>query len=765
MILTDTDDLTIGTTSIEEISTDGTLASNSDEKICTQKAIKTYVDTSVALENIFDRSGGGVITAYVPTDTLTMAGITMTNTVTEFSIDGTLTGNSDTAIPTEKAVKTYVDTAVAVENIFDRSGGGVITAYVPTDTLTMAGITITGSTGIQYANTGVLTDATIGTSLSFVAPTLNTIQDIRTTATPTFAGLTLVNAITEFSTDDTMAGDSDSAVPTEQAVKAFAEGLLTAHNLTHTHTDIALNTTHRTSNGTDHTYIDQDVTSGADVSFGDLTIVTTKNLIITDATNNTLTYFDGSNQLVSASLGTDFAAFTGTLNLAETITVDTINEGTGASGVTVDTLNIDNANITAAEKLLYHDATRVMKEVVLGGNITFTSGTINTSATPTFTGMTLTGFTSLLYSNAGALTDATIGGNLTFTAGTLNTSATPTFTGMTLTGFTSLLYSNAGALTDATIASNLTFTAGTLDLASSITAATKVTTAKLENSGGITIDANNTFDTIISLENQNSGNLTVNVIGVLRSDTILEYTTDTGVTIETLNIEDANITAAEKLLYHDASKVLKEISLASNLSLSSGTLDLASSITAATKVTTAKLENTGNITIDAVGGSETTITFDNSGAGAATLWSVDTYQNTIAASGTPHAIFINDAGEFGTDPSILRSKINITDIDDFDFTNYKSKKFQLRKFEKQKDGKVKYLNEPMGQYRYGLIAEDVEKLDSIFTTKTKEGDLMGINYYYFIGPLISSVKALQLEREKNKKLREFIKSKFDDYIM
>ena len=30
--------------------------------------------------------------------------------VDEFSIDGTLTGNSDDAVPTEKAVKTYIDT-------------------------------------------------------------------------------------------------------------------------------------------------------------------------------------------------------------------------------------------------------------------------------------------------------------------------------------------------------------------------------------------------------------------------------------------------------------------------------------------------------------------------------------------------------------------------------------------------------------------------------------------------------------------------------
>jgi len=36
---------------------------------------------------------------------------------------------------------------------------------------------------------------TIGTSLSYARPTLNTIQDIRTTASPTFAGLTINGAI------------------------------------------------------------------------------------------------------------------------------------------------------------------------------------------------------------------------------------------------------------------------------------------------------------------------------------------------------------------------------------------------------------------------------------------------------------------------------------------------------------------------------------------------------------------------------------------
>ena len=36
--------------------------------------------------------------------------------ITEFSIDDTLAGNSDNAVPTEKAVKTYADTKASLED-------------------------------------------------------------------------------------------------------------------------------------------------------------------------------------------------------------------------------------------------------------------------------------------------------------------------------------------------------------------------------------------------------------------------------------------------------------------------------------------------------------------------------------------------------------------------------------------------------------------------------------------------------------------------
>ena len=53
--------------------------------------------------------------------------------------------------------------------------------------------------------------------------TLSTPQNIHTGASPTFAGLTVTNAINEFSTDGTLGGDSDSAIPTEKAVKTYVD--------------------------------------------------------------------------------------------------------------------------------------------------------------------------------------------------------------------------------------------------------------------------------------------------------------------------------------------------------------------------------------------------------------------------------------------------------------------------------------------------------------------------------------------------------------
>jgi len=92
--------------------------------------------------------------------------------VAEFSTDVTLAGNSDTAVPTEKAVKTYVD-AVDTDDVAE------------------------GSTNLYYTNAR--------------------------------ADARITNALKD---EDNMASDSATHVPSQQSVKAFVDGQVTTLNST-----------------------------------------------------------------------------------------------------------------------------------------------------------------------------------------------------------------------------------------------------------------------------------------------------------------------------------------------------------------------------------------------------------------------------------------------------------------------------------------------------------------------------------------------------
>jgi hypothetical protein len=143
----------------------------------------------------------------------TLAGITSfafstgATGVNEFSIDGTLAGNSDTAIPTEKAVKTYVDGQNSVSQTLTNktiSGASNTLTNIGNSSLTNSSISINGTSvslggsisGLattggdlsQFAATtsaqllGVISDETGTGSLVFAtSPTLST---------PTFSGNT-----------------------------------------------------------------------------------------------------------------------------------------------------------------------------------------------------------------------------------------------------------------------------------------------------------------------------------------------------------------------------------------------------------------------------------------------------------------------------------------------------------------------------------------------------------------------------------------------
>lgn len=91
-------------TTITSITTDGTLIANLDSNLPTEKAIKTYVDNKIS-----GSIGPGDVNEIAVYDVSN--GIKTSDVL--ISTDGTFADNSDTKLPTEKATKTYVDTKVA----------------------------------------------------------------------------------------------------------------------------------------------------------------------------------------------------------------------------------------------------------------------------------------------------------------------------------------------------------------------------------------------------------------------------------------------------------------------------------------------------------------------------------------------------------------------------------------------------------------------------------------------------------------------------
>lgn len=104
---------------ITEVDTD-TLA-DSDTKIPTSKAVKTYADGKIAkTTNITSLNETGIADGEIAVFNLSNKDIRTSNVL--ISTDGTLAGNADTNVPTEKAVKTYADLKLAkASNLSDVS--------------------------------------------------------------------------------------------------------------------------------------------------------------------------------------------------------------------------------------------------------------------------------------------------------------------------------------------------------------------------------------------------------------------------------------------------------------------------------------------------------------------------------------------------------------------------------------------------------------------------------------------------------------------
>lgn len=103
---------------IGAIDTDGTLAANSDARVATQKATKTYADTKIPL-TYMDTDGtlAGNSDTKIASQKATKTYADLKIPLTYMDTDGTLAGNSDTKIASQKAVKTFVAASVAAATV------------------------------------------------------------------------------------------------------------------------------------------------------------------------------------------------------------------------------------------------------------------------------------------------------------------------------------------------------------------------------------------------------------------------------------------------------------------------------------------------------------------------------------------------------------------------------------------------------------------------------------------------------------------------
>ena len=130
-------------------------------------------------------------------------GATLGAMIDEFSIDGTLAQNSDSKVPTQKAVKTYVDAATGASPLAIAGGTGSGSVTPGSQTLTIGGTAneIETSAANQGITVGLPNDVTVGNDLT-VTNTLSVGGNLTLTGNLTVNGTTTTVATTNTTVSD-----------------------------------------------------------------------------------------------------------------------------------------------------------------------------------------------------------------------------------------------------------------------------------------------------------------------------------------------------------------------------------------------------------------------------------------------------------------------------------------------------------------------------------------------------------------------------------
>jgi trimeric autotransporter adhesin len=265
--------------------------------------------------------------------------------------------------------------------------------YVITTGVTNGNITITPN-GTGNINLGSITinGSTISSNDSTqitVAENIQTTGTLNVDGTATIGGATTLSTslalasgatVSEFSTDGTMAGNSNTAVPTENAVKTYVDSQVTAQDLDFTADD-------STTNSID---LDSEV-----LEFKGGTGITTSAI----------------NNQVNINIDSTVATLTGSQTLTNKIlTAPTINGATMTGSVSIDNITINDTDITTSSNANLTLNPGGTGTIQLSANTAIT-GTASVSGTLTTADVTTVG-NQTISGNLSTGGDLTVGGSI-----------------------------------------------------------------------------------------------------------------------------------------------------------------------------------------------------------------------------------------------------------------------------------------------------------------------------------------------------------------
>ena len=370
-------DLTVNGFLVDGIIDDDTMASASATTLATSESVKAYVDATATAASLDIAGDSGTGSIDLDSQVFTIAGgiglsstttgqtteVRLNNTavsagtygdatnIPQFTVDqqGRITSASNVAIQTSWTLTGDSGSEVVNggDTVLVAGGTNITTAASATDTLTVsldADISVDSVTATGNVNAGNVnvTDAIVmsgGSGGSISGADLVEAANITSTNTLTFNDLSdgtlTIDAILD---EDNMASDSDTAIPTQQSVKAYVDAEIAGAG-------VAMN-------------IQGDTGSGN-------VIFATETLDIAGVTNETVTSYDAGTDTMSVGLATDVTV-QGTLSTGGNLTVG----GTLFSDdITANSIEIDGDVLVTGDTVMTGNLTVNGETTIINSNV------------------------------------------------------------------------------------------------------------------------------------------------------------------------------------------------------------------------------------------------------------------------------------------------------------------------------------------------------------------------------------------------------------